>query len=441
MLYGVRMAYRGRHILYLYLMSSPRKASRELLRLVLTSLACGLLATVLGLTLKHATEKSEQYLSARAMERPALYFLLPLAGFSLIYLLRQRLFHKKQNKGIKEIFDALKNRAAKLPFFKIPSHYINGLITVASGGATGIEVSTVVATATIGSIAHQKAQVHGTFRREMICAAVAAGVTVLFGSPLAGILFSYEVISRRWNKFAFLSIVVAAGSSWLGLHLLEEDPLFQIRAGHWHLYALPLFILLALLSALQSVYLTRCVLFFKNTLGSLQNPWYRIGIAALGLGLCLMQFPELYGDGYAGMRPLLGSEMAYSYPLGIAVCILLLKAPVTALSLAGGGDGGVFAPSLFIGAFLGYICALLCRFYGHLDVVPVNFVLVGMAAVLSGSLHAPLTAAFLVLGLTGNYGLLIPLLLSAYIAKVCAQRVFPFTVYTYQKPSPVLPRL
>lgn len=414
-------------------MTSSKKAGRELFLLLLTSVACGLLATLLGLTLKHATERTEHYFSARAAEMPVLYFLLPAAGFFLIYVLRQSLFRKKQNKGIKEIFEALKHRAAKLPFFKIPSHYVNGLITVASGGATGIEVSTVVATATIGSLAHQKAKVHGTFRREMICAAVAAGVTVLFGSPIAGILFSYEVISRRWSKFAFLSIVVAAASSWLCIRLLHEEPLFHIQSEQWHLYALPFFVILALLGALQSVYLTRCVLFLKDSLGKWENPARRILTAAFGLGLCLLLFPQLYGDGYAGMQGLFSPDPKLLYPLSVVLGLLLLKAPATALSLAAGGDGGVFAPSLFIGAFLGYICAVLLNHYCHTNLIPVNFVLAGMAAVLSGSLHAPLTAAFLVLGLTGNYSLLIPLLLTAVLAQAFAKRLYPFTVYTYKK--------
>lgn len=412
-------------------MTPPKQASRALLRLLLLSLGCGLVSALLGISLKHLTEHFEHRLSKAAQLHPVLYFLLPLAAFSLIFYLRRLLFFGKTNKGIKEIFLALKHHSARMPLFKIPSHYVNGLITVAAGGATGIEVSTVVATATIGSVTHRKGKVHMTFRREMICAAVAAGVTALFGSPIAGILFSYEVISRRWNKFAFMSIVTAAlGASGL-LYLLREQPLFVLKAGQWHTYALPFFVILAGVAALFSVYLTRCVLYCKKKMGSRLNPFFTILAGSLLLGCALLLLPQLYGDGYASMQKLIADSDHLLFPLGLAFVLVLVKGPVTAITLAAGGDGGVFAPALFVGAFLGYIVAYIGNHYFQAEVIPLNFVLAGMAAVLSGSLHAPFTAAFLVVGLTGNFGLLMPLLLCALVALWIAKRLFPYTVYSY----------
>lgn len=416
-------------------MRKGNKANVELLKLTFVSILTGLTCGLLGYSLKKITEHSEHRLSAMAALYPVLYFVFPLAGLSLIYVLRQQLFKKKENKGIKEIFDSLKNKEEKLPFYKIPSHYINGFLTVISGGSTGIEVSTVVATATVGSLAHEKAKIHLAFRKEMVCAALASGVTVLFGSPLAGILFAYEVISKRITKFSLLSILLAAGTTWGFEKLVNDEPLFTINIHGWHYYALPYFVLLGLIAGLNSVYLTRCVLFFKNKVATLNNYALKIAIGAAILGCSLLAFPQLYGDGYhamGGLFQLPADRFSLSYPLMVLVAIFLLKPIVTSATLSAGGDGGVFAPSLFIGAFLGLAVALVLNNYFDAGVIPVNFMVVGMAAVLSGSLHAPYTSVFLVLGLTDNYVLLVPILIASLVAKFTAKYVFPYTVYNYK---------
>ncbi len=416
-------------------MHKGNKAKIELLKLTGVSILIGLICSLLGFSLKKITEHSEHSLAALAALYPVLYFVFPLAGLSLIYVLRQQLFKKKENKGIKEIFDSLKNKEEKLPFYKIPSHYINGFLTVISGGSTGIEVSTVVATATVGSLAHEKAKIHLAFRKEIMCAAVASGVTVLFGSPLAGILFAYEVISKRITKFSLLSILLAAGTTWGFEKLVNDEPLFTINIHSWHYYALPYFVLLGLIAGLNSVYLTRCVLFFKNKVATMNNYALKIAIGVAILGCSLLAFPQLYGDGYhamGGLFQLPADGFSLSYPLVVLIAIFLLKPIVTSATLSAGGDGGVFAPSLFIGAFLGLAVALLLNNYFDAGVIPVNFMVVGMAAVLSGSLHAPYTSVFLVLGLTDNYVLLVPILIASLVAKFTAKYVFPYTVYSYK---------
>ncbi|MFA6150415.1 MAG: chloride channel protein [Chitinophagaceae bacterium] len=416
-------------------MRKGNKARIELLKLTGVSILIGLICGLLGYSLKKITEHSEHSLSALAALYPALYFVFPLAGLSLIYVLRQQLFKKNENKGIKEIFDSLKNKEEKLPFYKIPSHYINGFLTVISGGSTGIEVSTVVATATVGSLAHEKAKIHLAFRKEMMCAAVASGVTILFGSPLAGILFAYEVISKRITKFSLLSILLAACTTWGFEKLVNDEPLFTINIHSWHYYALPYFVLLGLIAGLNSVYLTRCVLFFKNKVATLNNYALKIGIGVSILGCSLLAFPQLYGDGYyamGGLFQLPADGFSLSYHLVVLVAIFMLKPIVTSATLSAGGDGGVFAPSLFIGAFLGLAVALVLNNYFDAGVIPVNFMVVGMAAVLSGSLHAPYTSVFLVLGLTDNYVLLVPILIASLVAKFTAKYVFPYTVYSYK---------
>ena len=164
-------------------------------KLIVASLVVGFLAALLGISLKHVTEHYEDILFNRAKSNPLWFVVFPAFGLTLIYILRQYLFKKKENKGIKEVFDATATGNG-LPSYKIPSHFINGMLTVIFGGSTGVEVSTVVATAAIGSLASEKESFLKQYKTELICAGIAAGITALFNTPLAGLLFA------RLNKMS-----------------------------------------------------------------------------------------------------------------------------------------------------------------------------------------------------------------------------------------------
>ena len=166
-------------------------------KLVVVSILIGFLASFLAITLKKATEYYESIFFFKSTQSPWLLVIFPVFSLSVIYFLRTYLFKRKVNKGIKEVFEVTQNKNKHLPLYKIPSHFINGLITVVFGGSTGIEVSTVVTTATIGSIAQQKENTFRKYKSELIGAGVAAGITALFASPIAGILFVLEVISKK----------------------------------------------------------------------------------------------------------------------------------------------------------------------------------------------------------------------------------------------------
>lgn len=354
-------------------------------------------------------------------------------GLGLIYILRKNVFNNQENKGIKEIFEATRYNSKKLPLYKIPSHFINGLFTVIFGGATGIEVSTVVATATIGSVAQQKVNSFKMYKKELICAGVAAGVTALFGSPIAGLLFSVEVISKSTNKQFWITNIASVFVATLMIVTINEPMMFSVKIITWHYHALPYFILLGVLAGINSVYLTKAVLYIKRQFLKITNQYHKILVACLLLGSTFILLPELYGDGYHGIKELfLFNQNYFSLSFMITLLgILILKPIITAITLASGGDGGVFAPSLVIGAFLGYFVATICNFYFNAQVLQLNFIVVGMAAVLSSSIHAPFTALFLVCSIIGDYTLFFPLMLVCLISKITAKYIFPYTVYTY----------
>ena len=403
-------------------------------KLVIVSILIGFLSAFLGISLKKITEYYEEIFFYEVNVNPLYYILFPVFGLSVIYFLRQYLFRKKENKGIKEVFESTQSKTKNLPSYKIPSHFINGLLTVIFGGSTGIEVSTVVATATIGSVAQQKENVFRKYKTELICAGVAAGVTALFSSPIAGVLFALEVISRKVTRAFIISNVIAVSIAFGLLSILKEEPLFTVSITTWHLKAIPYFILLGILAGMNSVYLTRCVLFFKSQFGKIGKHYYKIILGSAVLSISLFIFPQLYGEGYHAIKVIFGNpaEIPLTVTLALTfVGILILKPIVTSITLASGGDGGVFAPSLFIGAFLGLLLASILNTFFQVHVIPVNFMIIGMAAVLSASIHAPFTAIFLVCGLTNDYTLFLPIMVVCLISKYTAKMIYPFTVYSY----------
>ena len=402
-------------------------------KLMVVSIIIGLLASFLAISLKRITEYYEAVLYKEAIGFHLYYFLFPFIGLSLIYLLRVSLFKNKENKGIKEILEVTAHSSKNLPLYKIPSHFINGFFTVIFGGSTGIEVSTVVASATIGSVTQQKANFYRKYKEELICAGVAAGITALFGSPIAGILFAIEVISRKTSKSFWITNGIAVTVASLLIFILNEAALLPLNISTWHYHAIPYFILLGLLAGVNSVFLTRTVLYAKALFLKISNPYQRLLISSGLLGSAILVLPVLYGDGYHGIREIIiHSQANFSSSFAImAVGILIVKPIVTAITLASGGDGGVFAPSLVIGGFLGYFIATFCNSYFHANVIPLNFIIIGMAAVLSASIHAPFTAMFLVCSIVNDYTLFVPLLLVCLISKFTAKYLFPFTVYSY----------
>lgn len=408
-------------------------------KLSIVSIIIGFLCAFMAVSLKHLTEHYEEILFHKATSNWIFFIIFPVFGLSVIYFLRYYLFKKKENKGIKEIFESTESPTKKLPVYKIPSHFFNGLLTVVFGGSTGIEVSTVVASAAIGSVAQQKENVFKRHKTELICAGIAAGITALFSSPLAGILFAFEVISRKVNRTFAITTGLSVAIAYAFILVLDEKPLFDVSIATWHLHAFPYFLLLGVLAGANSVYLTKCVVYIKSRFTKIDNHATKIMMGSVIISASLLLFPQLYGEGYHAVKTLFissGSVVLTTSFVFTMIGILFLKPIITSITLASGGDGGVFAPSMFIGAFLGLLLATVLNTFFDANVIPLNFMIIGMAAMLSASIHAPFTALFLICGLINDYTLFFPILIVCLVSKTTAQLIYPYTVYTYQ-PKPV----
>lgn len=403
--------------------------------LVFNILFVSLLASMLASTLKLITEHYQSEMFHRASHYFGAILILPLIGFTLIYLLRKLVFHNKPNKGITEIYNTLENRKNELPFYKVLSHYANGFLTVIFGGSTGIEVSTVVATAAIGSNAYKKTGLAYKYKTEIVAAAVAAGVATLFGSPFAGLFFALEAIARKVSRTVVFSAVLAVAVSFATTYFIGAEPLFKLHPKPWSLSALPYLVGMSVLAGLLSVYFTRVCLFIKKRFTAIRNNELRIALGAGIVGTALLFLPQLYGDSYHVVSGFLENtaNISFSSSLGLLLlALIILKPLIASVTLGAGGDGGVFAPGMVVGAFLGLLFALTCNHFLGTHLILINFMVIGMAAVLSGCIHAPLTAIALFTTLSGSTMILVPIVIGCVVAKYTAKSVYQYSVYSYK---------
>lgn len=395
----------------------------------------GLASALLAFTLKHLTEFFEHYFFNFVHNKYAvLFIILPSIGITAIYFLRKYLFQNRKNKGITEIYKTLDQRKDHLPLFKIPSHFFNGFLTVIFGGSTGIEVSTVVATATIGNYAYEKEFSARMYKRELICAGVVAGVAILFTSPLAGFLFAMEVIARKTRKSLIIACTSSALISWLFIELFDSERILSTKVEDWNYHAIPFFLVLSILGGMLSVYFTLLVTRMKKLFSTISSNFIRVNLGAIAVGTLIFFFPTLYGESYHGLREVLNNplESVSAIPVLFLLAVAVLKPLAASLTLGAGGDGGVFAPSIVAGAFLGLMVAYIGNTYFGMVLIPVNFALLGAAVTLSASLYAPFTSVVLICNLLPDgYILFVPILICCFISHQFAKKLLPYNVYTY----------
>ncbi|MBF8455586.1 chloride channel protein [Kaistella sp. G5-32] len=415
-------------------MERTKIVTQHYFRLIVAAAMVGLGSALLAFTLKHLTEYFEhRFFNAVNSGYTALFIILPSIGITAIYFSRKYLFQNRKNKGITEIYKTLDQRKDHLPFFKIPSHFINGFLTVIFGGSTGVEVSTVVATATLGNYAYEKEFSARMYKRELICAGVVAGVAILFTSPLAGFLFALEVIARKMRKSLVIACTASALVSWVFIELFDSETILTHSVTEWTYSAIPFFIVLSILGGVLSVYFTLLVTRMKRLFANISNNFIRVNLGAIAVGIMIFFFPSLYGDSYHGLREILHeTSTSATIPIFFLLTVAVLKPLASSLTLGAGGDGGVFAPSIVAGAFLGLMVAFFGNNYFGMHLIPINFALIGAAATLSASLYAPFTSVVLICNLLPDgYVLFIPILICCLISFAISKLILPYNVYTY----------
>ncbi|MGZ3921267.1 MAG: chloride channel protein, partial [Bacteroidia bacterium] len=331
-----------------------------------------------------------------------------------------------------------------LPFHQMYSHIITSGITVGFGGSAGLESPIVSTGSAIGSNFSRVNRLNYKERTLLLAAGAAGGIAGAFNSPIAGVLFALEVILIDISITAFIPLLIAAASGALvSTILLREHILLSFRLQQpFNYHNVPFYIVLGILAGFVSLYYVNFFEKVEHRLKQNKSSIAKWGIGAASLAILIAFFPSLFGEGYdsiislSEIKPgnlfhdsIVGKFISSKWLIFLFITMVMLsKAIAAGLTIGSGGNGGNFAPSLFVGAYLGFAFAYLMILLGFDDIPISNFTIVAMAGILSGVFHAPLTAIFLIAEITGGYELIIPLMLVSSISYVVVKKFHPFSM-------------
>lgn len=397
---------------------------------VFVGLSAGFAAVILKFFVHFISVRVEYY--ADNYEDFFLFTLFPLVGISLTVLYVRYVLKGNLKKGSAEIVYAIAKESSMLPKSGISGHIITSALTVAFGGSVGLESPIVSAGAAIGSNYSKTYRLSYKERTILLGCGAAAGIAAVFNSPIAGVLFAVEVLLTDVTVSAFIPLIIAAASgALLSNILLTEGVVLSFSLQQvFDYYNVPYYIILGIISGFVSLYYGQVFNYFEHKTSLMGSPWKRVIFGGLVLCILLIFFPPLFGEGYetikslstlnAGQlvqKSLLSDLLQNEWQILIFfLFLILLKAVAAAVTIGSGGNGGNFGPSLFMGAYVGFTFSRLINVLGIGKIPETNFTLVGMAGILSGIFHAPLTAIFLIAEITGGYGLMIPLMIVSAIS-------------------------
>lgn len=368
------------------------------------------------------------------LKLPYINSILPVIGILLTVLVIRRVLHGHIEKGSSRILYAVAKKGGIMPRAQMYAQIITSSLTVGLGGSAGLESPITITGAAFGSNFAQKYKLSQKDRILLLACGVAAGIGAAFNAPIAGVLFAIEVVLTDVTITAFIPIMISAATGAIvSAVVLNEEVLLSFRQQQsFDYHNIPYYILLGVLAGFVSVYHARKFRKVEEYFArSKKKPYIKALYGAIPLALMIFLFPTLFGEGYESIKVLSNAnpqillENTVLEPfkengwilLFFIGLTMLLKAIATGLTLASGGNGGNFAPSLFVGSYLGFFVAKFFVLIGLAKDLPVgNFTIVGMAGILSGLFHAPLTAIFLIGEITGGYNLMVPLMVVSSIS-------------------------
>lgn len=368
------------------------------------------------------------------LKLPYINSILPIVGILLTVLVVKRILDGRIEKGSSRILYAVAKRGGIMPRKQMYAQIITSSLTVGLGGSAGLESPITITGAAFGSNFAQKYKLSQKDRILLLACGVAAGIAAAFNAPIAGVLFAIEVVLTDVAITAFIPIMISAATGALvSTIVLNEEVLLSFKQQQtFDFHNIPFYILLGVLAGFVSVYHARTFQKIEAYFAKMKIKGYRKALyGAVPLALLIFLFPTLFGEGYESIKTLSTSnpEMLLNNTilddfkesgwvlLAFVGVTMMLKAYATGLTLSSGGNGGNFAPSLFVGSYLGFFVAKFFVLIGLVKDLPVgNFTVVGMAGILSGLFHAPLTAIFLIGEITGGYNLMVPLMIVSSIS-------------------------
>ena len=374
-----------------------------------------------------------------------LFMLMPFIGVSCSYFFQRCFGGVRYAKSLSPLILSLHRGQTRIPLSEVFTHVISSAISVGCGGSTGLEAPSVLTGAAVGS---NTASFFGIDRRRRLlltgCGGAAA-IAAIFQSPVGGILFAVEVLLPEFSVAALVPLLISSAVAMVvSRELFPHEQVLHVVNPLWRTDAIPFYFICGVVCAFVGVFVIRSVYkltgFMKK---NLRAWWQKLLCGGSVLTLVLAVFPVLRGQGYSFIADLYNggidniggsSPLLASVPLAAALVVVVFvaiffKALTAVLTVDSGGDGGIFAPTMFVGAFVGFAFARLLNLTGMVELQEANFIVVGICGVFSAVLRAPLTGIFLIADVTSSYILLVPLMIVSSVSWFIARLFEPHSIY------------
>lgn len=427
--------------------------------LIIASILVAIVVSIAAILLKAAIQLLESLLiNTNFLELQPTSILYPVLGIVLSLIFTRYVFKLKTfEKGLASIIYRINFKKGKIEPHHTYAHMVTSAFTVGLGGSVGVEAPIAITGSAIGSNLAKRLFLNDSDRNLLLACGAAAGISAIFNSPIGAVIFALEVLLRKVSIPAFVPILIASATGAVFNNLFYGGTLLLFDAKPWAVGAIPYYIFFAAFCGLISVYTIRTIYTIETRFNNKDQKFLiAIGQGLLVGGLILFS-PLLYGEGYFVINQVLNGtfdgymkDVAYQSNFGynavflFFVMITLLLKPVAAgFTVSSGGNGGIFAPSLFIGALLGLFFSRLMNILGLGELNELNFIVTGMAGILSGVLSAPLTGIFMIAEASGGYTLFVPLMIVSAGSFFVTRLIEPNSIYTkklahggFLQPSP-----
>ncbi len=417
-------------------------------RLVLIlSFFVGLFSALAALALKFVIRLIQQYIASPLIaQNHFFYFVCPMIGIALAALFVHYIVKDDISHGITKILYAISQRKSIIKAHNMWTSIVGSAITIGFGGSVGAEAPIVLTGAAIGSNLAKLFRLDQKTMMLMIGCGAAGAIGGIFTAPIAGLVFTLEVLLMDLTMTSVAPLLISSVTATAFTYLVSggESTMFDILVYEpFALNRIPWYLLLGVVCGFASLYFIRSMnsleQWFKHNIRSIG---LKILIGGVALGILIFLFPPLYGEGYDVIVNLINGDASSAFnnsPLAnlhlgpwmiviYFVLVILFKVVASVATNGGGGVGGIFAPSLFVGALVGFVVARTINIFGF-ALPESNFALVGMAGLMSGVMHAPLTGIFLIAELTGGYHLFMPLIIVSIVAYLTIKFFEPHSLY------------
>lgn len=433
---------------WLKFVSWREKHIREKSFLVILALLVGILCGLAAQLLKFLIHVIEHLLTAGFSITSAnyMYLVLPVIGILITYLFVRYVVKNNISHGVTRVLYAISRRKSRLKKKNMYASLIASSVTIGFGGSVGAEGPIVFTGAAIGSNIGQAFRLSPRILMLLVGCGAAAGIAGIFRAPIAGMLFTLEVLMIDLTGATVMPLLISSITGATVAYLLEgyNNEFFFSQSEPFATRKIPYTILLGVFCGFVSLYFTKVMEYMEDFFGRIPRRWIKISIGGAILAGLIFVFPPLYGEGYTAINHLLDGDIASivdgtffyvdrdsTWFLAMFIgAIVLTKAFATSATTGAGGVGGTFAPSLFVGAMSGFLFAYLLDYLlPGTGLSMKNFALMGMAGVMAGVMHAPLMGIFLTAEMTGGYDLFLPLLIVSTLSYMTIRIFEPYSIY------------